>query len=200
VSLAIIVDKEQKRRDIALSCKDIVLSKGLSKVTISELAKAAGVGKGTIYEYFCSKEDIVFEMVAIMLAEYDIEKKQQLENTTSTKEKIEIFFDFFYDSKYIEIRQLYKEFVAISLTNPLDAMTDFLTKCKDDYILWLEEIISEGIENNDINKDAKDMVKVLFIFAEGLFIYSSTTNTPVDIKKELNDYIGLICCNMEIKK
>lgn len=198
--MAIIVDKEQKRRDIALSCKDIVLSKGLSKVTISELAKAAGVGKGTIYEYFCSKEDIVFEMVAIMLDEYDIEKKQQLENTTSTKEKIEIFFDFFYDSKYIEIRQLYKEFVAISLTNPLDAMRDFLTKCKDDYILWLEEIISEGIENNDINKDAKEMVKMLFIFAEGLFIYSSTTNTPVDIKKELSDYVNLICCNMEIKK
>ena len=149
--MAIIVDKEQKRRDIAIACKDVVFSKGLSKVTISELAKVAGVGKGTIYEYFCSKEDIVFEMVAVMLAEYDIEKKQQLENTTSTKEKIEIFFDFFYDSKYIEIRQLYKEFVAISLTNPLDAMTDFLTKCKDDYILWLEDIISEGIKNNDIN-------------------------------------------------
>lgn len=198
--MAIIVDKEQKRRDIALSCKDIVLSKGLSKVTISELAKAAGVGKGTIYEYFCSKEDIVFEIVAVMLTEYDMEKREKLEKTTSTKEKIEIFFDFFYDSKYIEIRQLYKEFVAISLTNPLDAMRDFLTKCKDDYILWLEEIISEGIENNDINKDAKEMVKMLFIFAEGLFIYSSTTNTPVDIKKELSDYVNLICCNMEIKK
>jgi len=198
--VAIIVDKEQKRRDIALSCKDIILQKGLSQVTIAELAKAAGVGKGTIYEYFCSKEDIVFEMVSIMLAQYDMETKQLIDKTNSTKKKIEIFFDFFYESKYIGIRQLYKELIAISLTNPLDTMIDFHTKCKDNYIVWLEEIISSGIEKNEINKDAKEMVKALFIFAEGLFIYSCTTNKYVDIKQELNDYINLICSNMEIKK
>ena len=49
--MAKVVNKTEKRRQIALSCKDLFLKKGM-KVTISELAKASNIGKGTIYEYF----------------------------------------------------------------------------------------------------------------------------------------------------
>ena len=33
--MAIIVDKVQKRRDIALSCNDLLLEKGIKKLTIA---------------------------------------------------------------------------------------------------------------------------------------------------------------------
>jgi len=56
--MAIIVDKVQKRRDIALSCNDLLLEKGIKKLTIAEVAKTAGVSKGSIYDYFENKEDI----------------------------------------------------------------------------------------------------------------------------------------------
>ena len=46
--MAIIVDKVQKRSDIAFSCKKLILDKGIKNITISEIAKTAGVGKGTI--------------------------------------------------------------------------------------------------------------------------------------------------------
>src|SRR5713226_7018938 len=38
---------------------------GLSEVTVDQIAEAADVGKGTIYNYFASKEDIV---VAFMVS------------------------------------------------------------------------------------------------------------------------------------
>ena len=47
--MAIVVDKEKKRSDIASACKDLLLEHGISNLTISQIAQTAGVGKGTIY-------------------------------------------------------------------------------------------------------------------------------------------------------
>jgi len=65
--MAIIVDKEKKRSDIACSCMNILLQYGIGNITISQIAKTAGVGKGTIYEYFENKKDIVFEIITMFI-------------------------------------------------------------------------------------------------------------------------------------
>ena len=53
-----VVDKEQRRKEIALSCLDLIHDVGIKKLTVSQVAQIAGIGKGTIYEYFENKEDI----------------------------------------------------------------------------------------------------------------------------------------------
>ena len=57
-----IVDKEQKRREIALSCSNLIHEIGIRKLTVAQVAKTAGIGKGTIYEYFENKDDIVLKL------------------------------------------------------------------------------------------------------------------------------------------
>ncbi len=69
--MAIIVNKEKKRRNIALSCRELLLDHGINSLTISQIAQTAGVGKGTIYEYFENKEDIVFEIITTFIAEHE---------------------------------------------------------------------------------------------------------------------------------
>ncbi|HHD75009.1 MAG TPA: TetR/AcrR family transcriptional regulator [Nitratifractor sp.] len=69
--LAIVVDKEQKRRDIALACKDVIIKSGVQEPTIATLAKSAGIGKGTFYEYFKSKDELLFELVHILMEEHN---------------------------------------------------------------------------------------------------------------------------------
>lgn len=54
--MAIIVDKDKKRRDIAIACTELLLEKGLKNLTVAEIAKTAGIGKGTVYEYFSKKK------------------------------------------------------------------------------------------------------------------------------------------------
>ena len=58
--MAIKVDKDKKRRDIAIACTELLLEKGIKNLTITEIAKTAGIGKGTVYDYFSNKEEIVF--------------------------------------------------------------------------------------------------------------------------------------------
>ena len=58
--MAIIVDKDKKRTQIALACKNLVIANGIKDITITKIAKEAGIAKGSFYDYFENKEDLVF--------------------------------------------------------------------------------------------------------------------------------------------
>lgn len=54
-----VVDKAARQRDLALIALDLFASKGFDATSIREIAQAAGIAKGTVYEYFTSKEQII---------------------------------------------------------------------------------------------------------------------------------------------
>jgi len=198
--MAIIVDKVQKRKDIALSCQGLFMDKGMNNLTIAEVAKTAGIGKGTVYEYFKNKEDIVFEIVNTLMTEHDIEKQRRIDEQTSLKEKVKAFFSFFYDEKDEYLRTFYKEFVSISLASSNNDITEFKSNCSNRYFGWFEQIMLDGIKNKEIIPDSKNLIQGLFVFPEGLFVSSLVTNKVIDIKKEIDIYIEEIFKLIELKK
>ncbi len=197
--MAIIVDKTQKKRDIALACKDLIIKGGMQEPTISKIAQTAGIGKGTFYEYFKSKDELLFELVSILMREHNIKIEKQLENAENTKEKIKIFSGFFYDKESADLRVLYKMFTGISLLHSHKEMMAFQTECFDAYYLWFEKLIEEGVKNNEIAPEATKMAKGIFATAKGMFIASETTHSIVDLKEELNKYINTLFELLSVK-
>jgi AcrR family transcriptional regulator len=198
--MAIIVDKEKKRKDIALACKEIIIEKGIHDLTISKIAQTAGIGKGTFYEYFKSKEELLFELVNLLMSEYNIKKEIRLAEAKSTKNKIKIFADFFYEEESKELRVLYKMFIGISLLSPEKEMVDFQTECFNYYYQWFERLIQEGIDKKEIPPGTIVMAKGLFSMAKGLFIASETTHSVQDVKTELDLFIDTLFKIIEIKE
>ena len=198
--MAIIVDKVQKRKDIALACKEIFFLRGINDLTISQIAKTAGVGKGTIYDYFKNKEDIVFEIVNIMIHERNIIMKEKMSQLVNTKDKIKLFSSFFYSEDDVELRKLYTEFISIALSSRDEKMIEFQTTCFINYYTWFEQIIEDAIDSGEIIKESKRLSKGLFVAGEGIFISSSATNAIDDVKKEIENYIDAIFDLIEVKK
>ncbi|WP_433182715.1 TetR/AcrR family transcriptional regulator [Actinoallomurus sp. CA-150999] len=54
----------RKAARILDSTRELVLDHGVRKVTVSEIARAAGVGKGTVYLYWAAKEDLILGLFA----------------------------------------------------------------------------------------------------------------------------------------
>lgn len=52
--------KQQKKKQIIAAAAAVFAQKGFSQTIIADIARQAGVGKGTIYEYFDSKDDLFF--------------------------------------------------------------------------------------------------------------------------------------------
>ena len=197
--MAIIVDKKQKRKDIALSCKRLILENGISNLTVSKVAKTAGIGKGTIYEYFKNKDEIVFELVNVLMQEHNIAKEKKLSHLTTTKGKIKVFFDFFYNDEDFELRELYKQFIAITLISKPENMIAFQAECFDIYTTWIDRIVQEGISNKELIPHAKELVGGLFTYAQGVFIINETTNPTEDLKIQINSQIDTLFSLLEVK-
>jgi len=198
--MAIIVDKVQKRRDIALACKDVFLQNSLDDLTIAEIAKTAGIGKGTIYEYFKNKDDIVFEIVGILIEERNILVKKQISEQTTTKDKIKQFSKFFYSKEDLQMREMYKEFLSITLINPNNEIMEFNTSCLNIYYTWFESIIKDGIDKGELKKDSFKLIKGIFAVADGLFIKAIVTNTEENVEKEILEFHDAIFELIEEKK
>jgi len=197
--MAIIVDKVQKRKDIAFSCKDLFVQNGINFLTISQIAKVAGVGKGTIYEYFHNKEEIVFELVNIMMKEHSEKLHSVLLEQKCVRDMVKKFAEFFYTDENSELRTIYKEFISISLVTPNKEMLAFQTECFNNYFIWFEEIFKRGVEEQELVPQALGLTRGVFVTAEGMFIASTSTNAIDDLEKDLNNYINNLFELIEVK-
>src|SRR5215471_8716970 len=75
--------KEAARAQIIANAVELFSTHGIDAVTVDQIAEAADVGKGTVYNYFQAKEDIVVAFIV------DLERRVQaeLESFTSSKRR-----------------------------------------------------------------------------------------------------------------
>lgn len=76
-------EQDDKKTLILNSAEYIFQSKDYHQATVEEIAKKAGVGKGTIYQYFSSKQDILQELYQKGKDEY-IKRVNELMETAET--------------------------------------------------------------------------------------------------------------------
>ena len=140
-----IVDKEQKRREIALSCSNLIHEIGIRKLTVAQVAITAGIGKGTIYEYFENKDDIVFEIINIHIEQYHNEFLETIKDAKTTKEKVFHFFKFVIDDSIENLKHFngYKEYLSIVLSDENSEMRKFNSSCHTFFNEQLSKIIKE---------------------------------------------------------
>lgn len=170
------VDKEQKRREIAISCRDLVFEVGIRKLTVAQAAKTAGIGKGTIYEYFENKDDIVFEIINISIEEYHVEFLETIKNAQTTKEKIFHFFKFVLDDSDENMKHFngYKEYLSVVLGEENEQMKKYNDTCHIFFKEQLKNIIDEGIKKNELIPQAISFIDSLLVFEKGLILQKMT--------------------------
>lgn len=189
--MAIIVNKEEKRRNIALSCRELLLENGIVDLTISQIAKQAGVGKGTIYEYFDNKEDIVFEIITTFIVEYEQKLELLSESSVSTREKLFHFFNLLFENEVAKKHLLvYKEFLAISLLHNNKEMLDFSMVCRVKFNDILTKILEKGVVSGEISATANFSVSSLMFFSTGLVVDSRLS--MIDVEKEINLLLDML--------
>lgn len=81
-----IVDKQSRRAEIAIAAMDLFVKKGFVSTSIREITSAAGMGKGTFYDYFENKEDILDEIARAILDRW---RKMYLKDLVKTMDPLE---------------------------------------------------------------------------------------------------------------
>ena len=195
--MAIIVDKEKKKHSIALAAKELLLKKGLQNITVREIADAAGIGKGTVYEYFEKKEDVLFELARILMQEHIGELTLHLEQKPTVRSKIHAFASFFYDTRYKTMRDIYKQFIAHTMLYPSQKMIAFNTECIEEYRGWFCRLLEEGVNKGELKREMLYLGNGLFALGNGLFMQEHIIDSPHSIQASLTTFIDTLFDTME---
>lgn len=193
------VNKDEKRREVALACYELV-HQGIRNITVAQVAKTAGIGKGTVYEYFENKEDIIFEIINIHIEEYHQEFLLAIQDVESTREKLFLFFKFVIDDSPETLRHLngYKDYLSIVLSEDNEAMKEFNTSCDQFFNQQIMMVIDEGIKNGELIPQSKKLINGLVCFEKGVALMKMTKN-DFDAKMICEEFINTLFEIIEVK-
>lgn len=195
------VNKEEKRREIAMSCFDLIHDVGMKNITVAQVAKTAGIGKGTVYEYFVNKEDIIFEIINVHIEDYHNGFLKSIESVESTKEKIFHFFQFVLDDSEDNLKHFngYKEYLSIVLADENSAMKEFNCASSDFFKEQLKKVMKDGVDKGELIPESIDLSDGLLIFEKGLALLKMSENN-YDAKVDFDNFINIIFKLIEVKK
>jgi len=100
-------EKDGRRKLILQSARDLFFAKGFKNVTVDEIARVAELGKGSIYLYFISKEEIYAQ---ILLHDIDKFHQEAFSLFKNKKSAAELLFEFscFYTDIFLHDPELFR--------------------------------------------------------------------------------------------
>lgn len=138
------MEREFKRKLIAQAARELFLARSYEEVTVQDIASAAEFGKGTIYQYFSSKEEILYYLIAQSMQEANEKMIRDFLNQPDAFQALNTFISLQYE-QYMAGNRLFLSYLRLMLEGNLKqewlTATGYLREQKLQYIA---DIISRG--------------------------------------------------------
>ena len=183
------VDKNEKKRAIALAAIPLLAASGLAKTSVEAIAKEANVAKGTVYLYFKTKEEIVLEIWNYVNELLDKNRCENFSKDSTASEKINHYFDFSILEEAHNMDVLLK-LLAMNMSTILNFSHAGLVKhFKQERIKetdTLEKILREGINSGEFKTMDLNLTANLFANSfHGTLLNSIAINKNIDEIREI---------------
>ncbi|MGB9812919.1 MAG: TetR/AcrR family transcriptional regulator [Thermovenabulum sp.] len=146
--------QEEKRSSILEAAASIFSNKGYPNTKMQDIAEKAGIGKGTIYQYFKSKKHLFRQVIKEGMNFYLNGIKNEIKGYSDLKEilKVIVKFSFSFMEKHGHVLRMIASHRSIVDENTMKWIYDRKTKV----ISLISKIIAENTEKtpqnvNDIN-------------------------------------------------
>ncbi len=163
-------DVKDKKKLILESAKKVFDKFGYSKASMDDVAKEACLGKGTIYYYYDSKEDIFLEILKQLEECLSLEINNLINSKPNFIEKFKTFLEepIKYLLKYFPILL---EVLSSKSPNFLKKISLFRTSCREKTKIEIKALLKIGVEEKilreDINHDLlSDTLLSWFLFGD----------------------------------
>jgi AcrR family transcriptional regulator len=74
-------EKLARQQEMLKAARELFIKKGYHETTLDDIARQSEFGKGTIYNYFSSKEDLFFSIIDQLIDESVLMAQQAMQNT-----------------------------------------------------------------------------------------------------------------------
>jgi len=139
------------RIKITESLKTLLEQKDFNAITTAEIAKTAGVTEALIYKYFKDKRDLLYQVLAEYLKQYNISFKMDLRGIKGALNKLRKLIWTHFNA--YSTNRVFARILLIEARNQKDYYHSETYDFVKYYSNVLMEIIEEGIENGEIRDD-----------------------------------------------
>ncbi len=168
-----IVDKRAKRQEILKAALRVIARIGISDFKMIEIAEEAGVGKGTLYEYFPSKTDLIVGCFGDMVEDWGEFLGRELAEVSDPVERVKMTisstFEYFAGEQY-RLDALF-DFYAMGIPrrDGKPALIE-MAPLYGEMIKQLGEFIQAGVESGQFRPVNADLAASMILAAiDGLF-------------------------------
>ncbi|RJP31527.1 MAG: TetR/AcrR family transcriptional regulator [Actinobacteria bacterium] len=179
-------EREQAFKQAALK---LFSAKGYHKTTMSEIAMEAGFGKGTLYWYWKSKEELYFALVEESHNEFMGLVSEAAEREGSALEKL-----YWLGNEVVDLHYRHRDYTKLSWKMRAEELEAFspqyvekLRRNSSEIKEKLEELIAQGIEEELLPQvDPYYMACMLLGLIEGMEIQWLEDSDSFDLRKAMN--------------
>ncbi len=187
------VKSSDKRKKIMDAARNLFYEKGFYRTTVDDIAKAAGVAKGTVYLYFGSKVELLLEIIEtehIRILDF---VQSLARSTMNPMEKISRFIDMMWEILYTARHMLTMSELSqkriIFEEGFKEHYMNRITPLRRAIMVNLKSILDEGVEQGIFHIKNTDFAVRWMLFSIPGAFYSSDGNVDYGDKNLIKELI-----------
>jgi AcrR family transcriptional regulator len=193
-------DRNQRIQNAALN---LFGSKGFAKTTLAQIAEKADLGVGTVYNYYTSKEEILFSIIQNHSGEY-VARLEKIINDTdkNISQAVTAFIGVYLESFSIYNKTIWRELIATGLSSN-QAVMPFVDKVDLVYLNKFIGLLNQFKQRKIIrsNVNLREIVSIIHnvLIANILRYLSNEKMTLADVKNSVVQQIKIVLKTEELK-
>ncbi len=193
-----IVNKGQRRREIAEAALAVLADNGFAEASISRVAKAAGIGKGTVYEYFASKDELVFASLVAWAESMDLELPRG-EPAANPEERLRAFARsgmelFLKDPRSLRI---FVGLVQLMVTDQtffrrFPVVEEMTRRYRETIVGILRDGVVQGHFREEVLENAEQIAINLLAYFDGIGMHYYLSRNYFDLMDQVDFYVDQV--------
>ncbi|MFC2113050.1 TetR/AcrR family transcriptional regulator [Bacteroidota bacterium] len=195
-----IVDKELKKQDILFAALKVFGRQGVANAKMIDIALEAGIGKGTIYEYFRSKDEIISASFQAFLAKMETAKIDLKNTEMDSLQQLFYVIDGWTEilkRDPLEARVLidmWAESTRIGNGKGMNIMLEVIREYRN----YLMKILEQGVEKGEFRSmDISSMATLIAATLDGLFLYWILGKGIVNLEDSIDTFKSTLTARMK---
>jgi AcrR family transcriptional regulator len=195
------VNRAEKAGNIARTALVLFSEKGYRATSVGQIAREAGIGKGTVYDYFETKEDIFIAAVMEWLGQFEDSLMVRLDGLEDPIERLYAvarMHQDLYGSIDSNTMHLFLQILQQSMMpNGIIAkrrhlVQEMAASATRTMVNVLLEGIAKGVFRPEVAASAESIAVNLHAFLDGIGLHSIVAGKTFDLERQIDVYMDAL--------
>jgi len=200
-----IIDKKAKKLEILHAAAKVFAKKGVVKTKMVDIAAEAGIGKGTVYEYYRSKEEIFGDTFRLIFDHMESQIANAIGHTQDPiiklKRLIQVTLKEFLEHSG-DLAGIMLDFWAEGIRSKNNVLSIInLETVYQEYKLLIGDILHDGMKKSIFRKvDANSLASIIIGSMDGIMLQWIINKNAVDLDKVGEVMVDSLLNGIKIKE